>query len=199
MSNMILDSLLKEYAQKKLIAELDLEKRKDDLYDKYPTLQKIEDDLNQYAILTAKRILNKEDYSIEDLNNKINNLKKEKEDFLKEHNIDLSYLKPFYDCPACEDTGYIKEDYKMKMCSCLKQKLLDYSFNKSNMSNLEKENFNAFNPNLFSDKIDNNKYNINISPRENIINIKNSCQEFIYNFDDANTKNLLFVGNTGLR
>ena len=32
MSNEILNSLIKEYEQKKLLAELDLEKRKNDLY-----------------------------------------------------------------------------------------------------------------------------------------------------------------------
>ena len=57
MHNEILNSLLKEYEQKKLKAELDLEKRKTDLYQKFPKLQKIEDDLNGFAILTAKNVL----------------------------------------------------------------------------------------------------------------------------------------------
>ena len=50
MSNEILNSLIKEYEQKKLLAELDLEKRKNDLYKKVPKLKQIEDDLNQFAI-----------------------------------------------------------------------------------------------------------------------------------------------------
>ena len=57
MSNEILNSLIKEYEQKKLLAELDLEKRKNDLYKKVPKLKQIEDDLNQFAINTAKNIL----------------------------------------------------------------------------------------------------------------------------------------------
>ena len=39
MANEILNSLLKEYEQKKLKAELDLEKRKDDLYNRIPRLK----------------------------------------------------------------------------------------------------------------------------------------------------------------
>lgn len=85
------------------------------------------------------------------------------------------------------------------MCNCLKQKLLNYSFNKSNMSNLDKENFNTFNENIFSDEVDLSKYKFNISPRKNIINIKNKCIDFVNNFDNINQKNLLFTGNTGLR
>ena len=85
------------------------------------------------------------------------------------------------------------------MCNCLKQKLVDYSFNKSNIYNLDKENFNNFNKNIFSDEVDLSKYKLNISPRKNIINIKNKCMEFVENFDDLNQKNLLFTGGTGLR
>ena len=85
------------------------------------------------------------------------------------------------------------------MCNCLKQKLLNYSFNKSNIYNLDKENFNNFNENIFSDDVDLSKYRFNISPRKNMINIKNKCIDFISNFDDINQKNLLFTGGTGLR
>ena len=57
MSDEILNSLLKEYSQKKLQAELNLEKRKQELYDNVPRLKQIEDDLNKFAIFTAKSIL----------------------------------------------------------------------------------------------------------------------------------------------
>ena len=42
------------------------------------------------------------------------------------------------------------------------------------------------------------KYNADISPRENINQIKNICYKFIANFDNKSQKNLLFTGNTGL-
>ena len=58
------------------------------------------------------------------------------------------------------------------MCSCLKQKIFNISFNKSNMYNLEKENFEKFNEFIFSDEVDLSKYKFNISPRKNILNIK---------------------------
>ena len=85
------------------------------------------------------------------------------------------------------------------MCNCLKQKLIDYSFNNSNMTNLNTENFSTFNENIFSADVDIQKYKFNISPRENIKNIKKKCENFIVNFDKKETKNLLFTGNTGLR
>ena len=73
MSNEVLDSLLREYEQKKLRAELDLEDRKAKLYKKHPRLQQIEDELNNFAIETSKNILNNDSYSLEELNKKIEN------------------------------------------------------------------------------------------------------------------------------
>lgn len=202
MSNEVLNSLLKEYSQKKLNAELDLERRKQNLYKLIPRLEEIDNELNSFAINTAKNILNNssDSSSLKNLKDRISDLKKEKELILLQNNYSLDYLKPFYECKICNDTGFVLDkNYKTTMCNCLKQKLLDISFNKSNMSNLKKENFNNFNELIFSDEVDLAKYRFNISPRRNISNIKNKCIEFINNFDNPDCKNLLFVGSTGLR
>lgn len=199
MSNDVLNSLLKEYEQKKLRAEIDLDKRKADLYNRLPELQKIEDELNKLSIETAKNLLNNKG-NIADFEKKVEDLKYKKACILHDANIQPDYLKPNYSCKICNDTGYVTdENYKTEMCSCLKQRLLDISFNKSNMSNLDKENFDTFNSDLYSNDVDVAKYKFNISPRSNILNIKEKCIEFVNNFDNPEYKNLLFSGNTGLR
>ena len=199
MSNEILNDLLKEYDKKRIKAELDLEERKESLYSSIPRLKQIEDELNNYAINTAKELLLNNNSSLENLHNKIEDLKNEKNEILLKNNLPLNYLKPIYECNICNDTGYVlKNNYKTELCNCLKQRLLNISYNKSNMSNLGKENFNTFNENLFSDEVDISKYKLNISPRRNIINIKEKCIEFVENFSNLEQKNLLFTGNTGL-
>ena len=199
MASEILSKLLLEYDQKKRKAELDADKRKEELYTKIPRLQEIENELNNYAINTAKSILQGASYVITELSTKVANLKSEKEKILIENNISANYLEPHYECTICKDTGYIQTGTSASsLCSCLKQKLLDISYNKSNISNLSKENFDTFNANIFSDKIEPEKYRLNISPQQNIISIKSKCIEFVNNFDDPNTHNLLFTGNTGL-
>ena len=161
MSNEILNSLLKQYEQKKINAELDLEKRKELLYEKEPHLREIEDSLNKLAINTSKNILKTGSSSLEELNKKISKFKEEKSKILKNLNLPDNYLTPHYECIVCNDTGYIMDkNYNTQMCNCLKQKLLNYSFNKSNMSNLNKENFNTFNEKLFSDEVDLSKYKL---------------------------------------
>ena len=202
MSNDSLNYLLKEYEQKKLNAELDLERRKETLYKLIPRLEQIDSELSSAAFNTAKNILNNvsDTNSVDNLKLKIENLKKEKEAILLQNGYSLDYLKPFYECKICNDTGFVLDkNYKTTMCNCLKQKLLNISFNKSNISNIDKENFNNFNELIFSDEVDLSKYRFNISPRRNILNIKNKSIEFVNNFDNPDYKNLLFVGSTGLR
>ena len=196
-----LDFLLVEYEQKKRDAEFNSQKRKEKIYKKIPRLEQIDEEINKISINKTKSIL------ISQLTNSLNTefenellkLKKEKEEILKKENIDESYFKPNYECDKCKDTGYITyPDKKTEMCNCLKQKLINISYNKSNLSNLQKENFKNFNFNKFSNEINIGKYNMNISPRENIKNIKMASENFIKNFNNPETKNLFITGNTGL-
>ena len=196
-----LDFLLVEYEQKKRDAEFNSQKRKEKIYKKIPRLEQIDEEINKISINKTKSIL------ISQLTNSLNTefenellkLKKEKEEILKKENIDESYFKPNYECDKCKDTGYITyPDKKTEMCNCLKQKLINISYNKSNLSNLQKENFKNFNFNKFSNETNIGKYNMNISPRENIKNIKMASENFIKNFNNPETKNLFFTGNTGL-
>lgn len=199
MSSEILSKLLLEYEQKKRRAELDLENRKQELYAKLPRLQEIETELNNFAINTAKNILKGSASSLAELNTKVAELKVEKENILENNKISNSFLEPNYECFICKDTGYIQvENSASTLCSCLKQKLLDISYNKSNISNISKENFDTFRPEIFSDVAEPEKYKMQLSPRQNMIAIKEKCLEFVQNFDNPNTHNLLFTGNTGL-
>lgn len=200
MADSILKNILSQYNQKKISAEYEAEQRKQDIYKRYPKLQDIDDKLTKLAISTTKSLINNNDKELlKELNENINHLKEEKNKILKSLNIENDYFEPRYECKLCKDTGYItNKDYTTTMCSCLKQKLYDEQYNKANISNLDTQNFNNFSDLLYSDKVNENKYRTNISPRENINLIKDICQRFINNFDDKNQKNLLFTGNTGL-
>ena len=80
-------------------------------------------------------------------------MKNEQEQILKKEKLDLEFFKPKYKCKKCNDTGFIKyENQKTEMCTCLKQKLINISYNKSNLSNLQRENFKNFDENKFSNE-----------------------------------------------
>lgn len=195
MANNNLESLLIEYEQKRRIAEMKFEEKREAVYKKFPRLEEIDKQINQNSINKAMSVLKNKNFT-QDLDSENEKLRKEKQEILKKENI---ILEPEYECKTCKDTGYIqRKNGNTVMCNCLKQKLLDLSYNQSNLSDIKKENFENFKLERFSDEVDFEKYKRRISPRKNMENIKNSSLKFIDNFDNLETKSLLFSGNTGL-
>lgn len=197
MNNTILKQFLTEYEQTRLQNIKDLDARKKEIFSKNPRLEEIEKELNLASISIAKSALLKT-ANTENLQEKIEKLKIEREQLLKQMGKDLSCLNLQYKCNNCKDTGYVLHNSQTTMCTCLKQKIFDAEYNKSNMGNLSKDTFENFNINLFSNEINKEKYGSPISPKENMEDIKTSCLNFVENFDDPAGKNLLFSGSTGL-
>ncbi len=190
-----------EYTEKRQKNQRELEKRKKDLYSKFPRLEEIENEINILSIKKARSILmhNLTDSLNTEFENELLKLKKEKEKILKKEKIDEDFFKIKYECEKCKDTGYIKyNNKKTEMCTCLKQKIFNILYNKSNLNNLKTENFQNFDDKKFSNEVNIEKYKINCSPRENINQIKKASINFVENFEKTNTKNLFFTGNTGL-
>ncbi len=199
MNNSTLNSLLIEYNKKRIFAEEFAQKNKENLYNKFPELFDIDKKLSSLAFSAMKELAqNNNKELIEKLNSDITILKKQKEKILKSIGKEAESIIPNYECKICNDTGYVFDGKSSKMCNCLKQKIYNIEYNKSNISNLEKQNFNNFNLNLYSNEISKDKYGSDISPRENIKLILDICKKFISNFDDLSEKNLLFTGRTGL-
>ncbi|MCL2354378.1 MAG: ATP-binding protein [Oscillospiraceae bacterium] len=198
MNNIHLKTVLKKYEQKRISAGRDLETRKNALYAENKRLEEIDFELGNEAITTAKLILSSKTSSLKDFVVKKNALNKEKTAILKSLGKDSAFLSPIFECIVCKDTGYIGTSSTSTFCNCLKQEMFNLEFNKYNMGNLEKENFDSFNAKFYSDKADEKKYNSDISPRENMLSIKEVAKNFIENFDSPEEKNLLFWGKPGL-
>lgn len=199
MKNSTLKTLLIEYDKKRIKAQEIADKNKQKLYEEFPNLLEIDNKINSLALSRIKEIaLNSDKDLISKFNNEINYLKLEKESILKSVGSKAKNIYPNYECKKCNDTGYITLNNETQMCSCLKQKIYDIEYNKSNISTLEKQRFEDFNFNFYSTDVNVEKYQSDISPKENMELILNICHNFVDNFDDASTKNLLFTGKTGL-
>ena len=79
-----------------------------------------------------------------------------------------------------------------------KQLYINHLFNQSNLKLLLEENFSSFNENFYPVEVNEPKYGIKISPRENILRIKNRVLNFIENIDKPEEKNIFFCGATGV-
>ena len=199
MNTTILKSLLTIYENKRNKKIGEAENRKANLYKQNPRFEEIDSAISNLSITASKNLINSSNFEyLNNLRIEIENLKKEKKDLLLSVTHDENYLNPIYDCKLCNDTGYITENYTTRMCTCLKQQLYDIEYNKSNALNLENNVFSNFLSTVYSDCVDKAKYNVDISPRENIEKIKNKSYDFINKFENPDQKNLLFTGNTGL-
>lgn len=199
MDNTLLRKLLTEYESKRTKALLNFEEKKKELYSLHPDLEKIDRELNSVSISSVRMMLNsnnKED-TLKKLEEKTIALISKKNKILNSLKLDSSYNFPQFECNMCKDTGYIQKNNISVMCNCLKQKIYNIEYNKANIGNLEKENFDNFNFDLYSSDVNFEKYKLNISPNQNIKYIYDIAWAFINNFDDIDEKNLFFIGNAG--
>jgi DNA replication protein DnaC len=192
-------NIQRQYEFKKSYAEKQFQIKKQEVYNKNPRLEEIDNEIKSLGIAVSKTILleSKDNKEIvqKNLETKITELRNEKNEILKMLKIKLE---PNYSCSKCLDTGYISTPTGSEMCSCFKQQLINESYHKSNLTNLEKETFDNFDIDLYSKEANEDKYYASISPRENIEHIKDYAYNFVKNFGESNQKNLLFSGTTGL-
>lgn len=183
------------YNKKRLKAQQDAELRKEELYDRVPNLEEIEKQITLSSIKVSKLFLIKSsnmDEEIINIKKSIEDLKKEKINLLIKYKIPDNFTEPDYECKMCSDTGYIKDG---KRCKCFNKQITNHLYKLSNMVYmLKKENFDSFDINVFSSEQYNNEI---LTPKQNMYNILQTCDDFCNNFDKTNV-NLLFYGGTGL-
>lgn len=115
----------------------------------------------------------------------------EKKKLMAEAGFPADYLELHYDCPDCQDTGFIGQ----KKCHCMHQALIKAAYQSSNVGSLiEKDNFSTFDLSVFSDEI---ASGASISPRQNAEKIRKAVMDWIWHFDSNPGTGLLFYGNPG--
>lgn len=189
----------RQYEIKRTQADALFIAEKKEIYDANPRLAELDKEITSCGIRTARLSLqpNSDEIQkeIKDLQNKILELKSEKQKILHKLKVTLS---PKYTCSKCNDTGYILKNGLSEMCSCMKQELLNEAYNKSNMYNLQDETFDNLDLNLFSTEPNLERYGSPTSPRENIQKIIQVSKDFIKDFSSKDQKNLLFTGSAGI-
>lgn len=185
--------IMSDYSQKRSYAQDMCDKEKDRVYKLLPQVKEIEEQINRLGLENMGKILkdreNADKYNRE-FSSALSDLRAKKAEILNENNIPSDFDKPHFFCQKCSDTGYIGNE----KCSCLKQQLIDYAYDISNMRSLiENQNFDNFDLTYYGDaKIS----NMNMTERENIEDIVNICINFCKN--PASAKNILFYGPPGL-
>jgi DNA replication protein DnaC len=195
---------LRQYQSQREQNEYELENRKKEIYNYFPEIKHIDEQINQICLKLAKLVLEKpkdREKIVQKSKDEINFLKNKKSQIFSENNIPLDYLELKYNCDICKDKAFLDSGEK---CNCFKQKIIKETYKMSNIEDvLQRENFSTFNLNVFPDNISTNVDSENNhiqtkSQRENMKSIHSKCIDYVNNFAKKNNRDLLFTGSTGL-
>lgn len=164
------------------------EARVREVYEKIPQIKAIDQLIKKTGFNSLKLASKKIDTRTSE--EKIKNLKKEKDKLLVENGYKTDYMDLKYHHDLCKDTGFVGT----RPCSCRKQLIIEENYEKSGLrSAINRENFNTFNLSLFSK----NPYmNMGVSPYENMLSIVSEIKDYINNFDKQ-TGNIFIWGDVG--
>ena len=113
--------------------------RKEEIYAKIPEYKEISDSISTLCIAQGKKMLLGDEGALSEMKAQLHALTAKKADLLASYGYPADYLDPIYDCPDCQDTGYLPDN---SHCHCMKQRMIYHLYEQSGlMKLLETENF----------------------------------------------------------
>lgn len=200
-NTMIKIQITDEYERIRMQNAQKQEKMRQKIYAEIPELKSIETELSEILQQMIGQTLthNEDAREIDLLKNRVDTLLEQKKLLLHTHHYPDDIFHDIYECKECKDSGVIGD----KLCKCYQKKLIDKLFKNSELhEKLKYDNFDHFDYEIFSNQIpprENSDFTTSdISPRQNIEEIRNFAQEFIDYFQHREFKNLYFYGKSGL-
>ena len=192
LQNFQYDTIMREYSRRQSRSRRELEERRQEAFLKVPRLAQIDEEVASLSAARARSLLGGSGGSLDELKKEIADLSRERISLLEQNGYPADYLEPHYICPQCQDTGYIGS----RKCSCFKKAEIELLYTQSNLSEiLEKENFEHFSFDWYSDTIKNEA--TGQSALETARHAYNAAQDFVRNFD-SRFQNLFLYGSTGV-
>lgn len=182
LTNAQFESILREYENRRDHNRRLLSKRRDYVYENVEGYRELEEAVSSVSVQQGKKMLCGEDGALEELRTRLSDLSLRKRNLLRLAGLPEDYLEPVYDCPDCQDTGYIDGE----KCHCLKQRVLDLLYQQSNLEKM-------FAPGGFSALSDRYYEGEDLARFRNAVK---TCQTFVENFK-TDYQNLFFYGTVG--
>jgi len=104
------------------------------------------------------------------------------------------WLDPVYRCPVCRDTGYVGEPLR-QMCDCMRNAYNERLYASIGLSGSGSESFEAFNLNLFPDRI---IPQMGCSQRMLMQITREKCRKWAEEYPYAEKRDMVFSGKSGL-
>lgn len=185
-------ALMRAYDQRQSINAHLQSKRIHEVYAEIPEIIELEHAISTISIVQARRLLEGEEDALTELKKQLGQLAGRRKQLLIDHGFSPNYMDPVFTCADCKDTGYIGN----KKCHCFVQASIDLLYSQSNLQGiLEKENFNTFQLEYYSNKITDTV--TGLTSYQAISRAVTESKDFIRKFS-YEYQNLLFYGSTGI-
>ena len=173
---------MRRYDERQIRRNRLIEERKKEIYEKVPEYREIDNQIASMSIKAGLESLSSSSRS-SNLSEEIENLRVKKGLLLTQAGFSINYLDPPYECDMCKDTGFVGTN----KCSCLKQAILDLSYEQSNIkSMLLEENFDTLSYEYQQTEEDLERF------KQAELAARNLCQNF-----EKEHGNLLLLGTVG--
>lgn len=183
--------------ERRLNAEKAAERRKEEVYERFPRVKELERQISMGGIKTARAVLAGGDVkkAVSKLRDQDLAMQAEVKRILTDNGYPANYFEPKYFCKKCEDKGYYDINGKTVRCSCMKSALVTCACAELNRyAPLSLSTFESFDLEYY-DKSINPK--VKTSPYEHMSKVFRLCQNYADNFS-KNSESILMSGETGL-
>lgn len=124
----------------------------DEIHRSHPELLRLEQELQQTLTSVLRRQIGQGRETVDELQERLRALTAERSALLQRLQIPDDYQVPDYDCPLCQDNGYIYEDGRYQVCSCEKTRQLQIRFASAKISErMRHQNFTNFSLDHYAD------------------------------------------------
>lgn len=175
-------------------AEQQCAARREEIYHLLPETARLEKELSHVGLKVARMVLGAGERSaalIEQLKEQNLQTQHRIENLLVQNGFPADSLKPHYQCPACEDTGFDGPYH----CACYRQLLTQIALEKLNeASSMSLMGFDDFSLSYYSTET---IPNLGINARLLMQEVYSQCRKYADDFS-LESPSLLFTGSTGL-
>lgn len=182
LNNLQYNTILHNYEKKRDKNRHILEDRKSEIYHKVDGYQALDEAVSSYSVAYGKKLLNGNETALIDLHHTLAELSDSKQKLLASYGYPSDYLEPIYDCPDCQDTGYINGS----KCHCFRRQMITLLYEQSGIQEmLSENNFSTLSEEFYEGE-----------DLERFRAAVDSCHEFIRQFPEG-CPNLFLYGTVG--
>ncbi len=187
-------NILQKYEEKRSRALQQRDLRIQEVYSKVPEISRIDQQIESFGIRSMQAYLTSHEDPVQLLKkvrSEVEDLKARRSFLLRLAGYTEEDLQPVYECPYCQDTGFVDG----KRCRCFEQQLIDSAYERSHLKHLlQQNNFDHFDLERFSPV---QREHEPCSARAQMQTILSAVRQDIRSFPANGPLNYLLTGSTG--